>query len=275
MFGYVKAELSKLSEENVENYKNVYCSLCFSLKKNYGISSRFLLNYDVTFLALLLLNDREQKECEEKFCPYKFKKCRLIKNEEVFFYCASVLIILAFEKILDNIRDEKFFKKILYMFLKLIFKRKYLKAKKNYPVLSDKIRQNMISQSNLEKDSVSIDKAAHPSADSLGIIFESFEGKKELYRFGYMLGRWIYFIDAADDLQDDIKTGSFNPFKSGFEPEKIEGILNLTIGEACESYEQLQKGSFSPVIENIIYEGSLSAQRKVFDSFGIEEGEAK
>ena len=275
MFGYVKAELSKLNEENTQKYKSVYCSLCFALKKNYGISSRFLLNYDVTFLALILLNEIEENETLEKYCPYKLKKCSVINNDDVFFYCASVLIILAYEKILDNIRDEKLFKKIFYLFLKLIFKRKYLKAYKTYPDLSDIIRQNMILQAEIEHQQVSLDNAAEPSADSLGKIFEHFSNDNELYRFGYLLGRWIYFIDAADDLNDDLKSGSFNPFKSGFTPQRIEGILNLTIGEACDTYNHFKKGSFSPVIENIIYEGSFSAQQKVIDAFVKMEGERK
>ena len=126
VFGYLKADVSKLNEENLNLYRTAYCSLCFALKKHYGIFSRFLLNYDVTFLALLELNlEEDNNDCVKKYCPYKAKKCNCIENqEEVFFFCASILIVLAYEKIIDNIRDEKFFKKFIYFLLKLFFRRK-------------------------------------------------------------------------------------------------------------------------------------------------------
>ena len=265
MFGYVKADLSKLNDEKTEQYRRVYCTLCESLKKHYGVFSRFLLNYDITFLALLKLNEANQSEQQcMHYCPYKFKKCAMLAGqEEVFFYCASVLIILAYEKILDNIRDEGFFKKLLYRLLRFIFHRKYRKAKRSYPDLCDKIRQNMILQAHYEAQLASLDKAAHPTADSLGLIFSEGDKESPLYYFGYMLGRWIYFIDAADDLEKDKKSGSFNPFFSGIEEHRITQILNLSIGEAANAYVRIEKGQYSPIIENIIYEGTNTAQERI------------
>lgn len=265
MFGYVKADLSKLNEENTERYRRVYCTLCDSLKKNYGILSRFLLNYDITFLALLKLNALSEQENRcERYCPYKCKKCEMVAGQEaVFFYCASVLIILAYEKILDNIRDEKYFKKLFYLLLRLLFVRKYQKAKQSYPILCDKIRKNMLLQAEYEAQGVGVDKAAHPTADSLGILFCEGEDNRDIYYFGYMLGRWIYFIDAADDLESDKKSGSFNPFKNGFKKERIVEILNLSVGEAANAYKQPHTGLYTPIIENIIFEGTDMAQQRV------------
>lgn len=268
MFGYVKADISKLGEEDLALYRACYCALCNSLKKHYGVSSRFLLNYDVTFLAILKLSLSEKETAfEQKYCPYKAKKCSVVTGaEEIFFECASVLIILAYEKILDNIRDEKWFKKLFYFFVSLVFKRKYLKAKKEYPVLSDKIRQNMIIQEKTEKQKPSLDKSAHPTADSLGNIFDA-DGKNEkLYYFGYCIGRWIYFIDAADDLEKDRLSGSFNPFLSGYSDEKITQVLNLSIGEAAAAFKNIsaEKNRYTNLLKNIIYEGTNLSQLKVF-----------
>ena len=265
MFGYIKADLNKLDENNTALYRTAYCSLCFALKKHYGIFSRYLLNYDVTFLALLELNyEKEESHETLKYCPYKMKKSACIQNEEVFFYCASVLMILTYEKILDNIRDEFFFKKLFYLFLKLVFHRKYLKAKKAFPLLCEGIHANMLSQIKAETGGASVDRAAHPTADSLGKIFAFRHQNRTLYQFGYMLGRWIYFMDAADDRQKDIKTGSFNPFLSRYGNEEIQKILNLSIGEAVEAYYGLPRGNYSPLMENIIIEGTNTAQERVF-----------
>ena len=54
MFGTLIASASSLSEEEMKRYKACYCGLCRSLKQRYGQFSRLTLNYDMTFLILLL-----------------------------------------------------------------------------------------------------------------------------------------------------------------------------------------------------------------------------
>lgn len=271
MFGYVKANMSKLSEEEVHRYRSVYCTLCNSLKRHFGVSARFLLNYDITFLALLKLNEVSQCNENHGFCPYKMKQCTLISNQEAIFYdCACILIILAYEKILDNVRDETFFKKCFNKLLSLYFKRKYRKARQRYPALCDKIRYNMTMQVHNESNGVSLDAAAHPSADALGAIFAGSDEKNDYYYFGYMFGRWIYFMDAADDRQKDAKTGSFNVFGDNYNLSQIESTLNLCMGEAVHYYQALPKGAYSKIIENILYEGTYAAQQKVLKGAEVE-----
>lgn len=271
MFGYVKADLSKLNNEQISDYKSVYCSLCNALKTNYGASARFLLNYDITFLALVHLSYfNSEVSAKEKYCPYKCKKCTVLSGgDEVFFYCASVLIILAYEKIKDDIRDEKFFKKTVAFFLSILYKRKYLKAKRAFPDIALQIGENMKLQPLYEAENASVDKLAHPSADSLGKIFKYNTDDDALYRFGYLLGRWVYFIDAADDVEEDKKKNSFNPFIEGYDSERINELLNLTLGEAVECYKSIRISSYAQIIESIIYDGTFAAQKR------ITEGEKK
>ena len=246
MFGYIKADLSKLNTEQIDSYRAVYCTLCNSLKKNYGVTARFLLNYDITFLALvrLAISDNETVR-EEKYCPYK----------------CSVLIILAYEKILDDIRDEHFFKKLLSMFLSFIFRRKYNKAKKAFGDLSNQISDNMALQLEYENADSSPDKVAQPTADSLGMIFSYDTDNSALYNLGYFLGRWIYFLDAADDVETDRKKGSFNVFFNG--NYNIEEMLNLNIGEAIDNYNKLKFNRYKPIIDNILFDGTLAVQNLV------------
>lgn len=272
MFGYVRADLSKLNEESAEQYRTVYCTLCHTLKKHYGNFSRLLLNYDVTFLALVLLNrNNASAHCSQKWCPVKMKHCRILEeNEQIFFYCASVLIILAYEKVLDNILDEPFWKKPFYLFLKILLGGQYRKAKRQFSDLCDKVRQNMIAQSVVEKGSASPDRSAQQTADSLGWIFSYVTQEEAYYRFGYMLGRWIYFIDAADDRENDRKQRRFNPFAGEVPPEKIMEILNHSIGEAVQAWQMLPKGQWSPIIENILFEGTYKAQNVVLKGEDIE-----
>lgn len=261
--------MCKLNSEQANLYKTVYCSLCKSLKKNYGVSASYLLNYDITFLALLKLrSDGEKAETYEKYCAYKCKKCQLLSaQEDALFECSSVLIILAYEKILDNIRDEHFLKKTAALFLKLIYRRKYLKAKKAFPELAEEIGKNMLLQQSYEDENKSIDVLAHPTADSLGKIFSyGSQNSAGYYSLGYYLGRWVYFIDAADDREKDKKSKSFNPyFGRDYSNEKIDELLNFSAAEAVESYKKLGVSMYHAIIQNILYDGTQSAQKRVLE----------
>ena len=53
MFGYVKPFTNELKVVENEVYKGMYCGLCKQLGKQYGFFSRFILNYDFAFMALV------------------------------------------------------------------------------------------------------------------------------------------------------------------------------------------------------------------------------
>ena len=54
MFGYVRPPLSALPEAEQARFRRIYCGLCHTLGQRYGGASRFILNYDLTYLAILL-----------------------------------------------------------------------------------------------------------------------------------------------------------------------------------------------------------------------------
>ena len=62
MFGYLVAASELLEEEQQQRYKECYCGLCRSLDRCFGSAARLTLNYDLTFLVLLLssLYDRRR-----------------------------------------------------------------------------------------------------------------------------------------------------------------------------------------------------------------------
>lgn len=54
MFGYVNINRNELSDENKKIYQGYYCGLCQKLKEVSGRKGQMLLNYDMTFLVVLL-----------------------------------------------------------------------------------------------------------------------------------------------------------------------------------------------------------------------------
>ena len=54
MFGYVMIDKPELKVKDFELYRSFYCGLCRELREKYGIRGQISLNYDMTFVVLLL-----------------------------------------------------------------------------------------------------------------------------------------------------------------------------------------------------------------------------
>ena len=77
MFGYVRPYRGELKVRELEAYQSLYCGLCHTMGRRYGFLARFLLNYDFTFLAMLLtpgenLPATERRRCVA--CPLRGKE---------------------------------------------------------------------------------------------------------------------------------------------------------------------------------------------------------
>lgn len=264
MFGYVKACKPELKVREYETYKAIYCSLCKKLGKSYGILSRFTLSYDFTFLAMLNMSLKDgscgfvQKRCA--FNP--LKKCNYCKTDVEIDMPAAAAIIMLYYKILDNINDERGFKKIGYLCLKPIFSHAHKKAKKDYPNIESAVNDYITAQTKLEKSECkSLDQAAHPTAQVMEQVFslcsEDETQQRILKRLGYCIGRYIYLLDAAADLQDDLKTGNYNVLKfiDGDVTERVKSQLYFCINEASRAFELLDFKKYKSILGNIIYLG--------------------
>ncbi len=263
MFGYIRTEKSELKIKEYEIYKAVYCSLCKKLGKSYGILSRFTLSYDFTFLALLNISLKSGcVNIEQKRCAFNpFKKCNYCKSDYDLDMPAAAAMIMTYYKLLDNIADEKGIKKIGFICLKPIFKSANKKASEKYPQIENIVKSYITEQTALEKANCSeIDEIAHPTANALSQILmlcsEEISQKRALERMGYCLGRYIYLMDAFCDLQDDIKTGSYNVLKNKDNvKEYIEGQIYFCINESVKAFELLSFKKFKTILGNIIYLG--------------------
>ena len=69
MYGYVRPVRDELKVREYEQFRGAYCGLCHTLKKRYGPLMRFAVNYDLTFLAMLLAGPESVRVCQKR-CPY-------------------------------------------------------------------------------------------------------------------------------------------------------------------------------------------------------------
>ena len=259
-----------------DTYKAVYCGLCKQLGKAYGPFARMTLNYDFTFLSLLILGVKDpcpvfqRERCAAN--PLKRKACLSACDESLF--AASVAMIMLYYKLLDNYRDSGFWGKLRSLLLLPWASHARKKAKKRYPEMERIIGEEMAKQQSVENDSsISPDCAAEPSARALAeimaLIPTTENDRRVLYRIGYLVGRWVYLIDALDDMAEDCRRRRFNPYlvkhhlsrQGGALPdftrakEDAIGAIRLTAGELGNTYELLDLKRYKPILDNIIYLG--------------------
>ena len=263
MLGYVKVNKDELKIREYNVYKSYYCGLCKTLKSEYGYFSRFVLNYDSVFLALLLSSvSNDDYDLKNEICiAHPTKKTPITVKNKSLTYSAAVMVILVLLKLEDDIRDEKSLKALIVYLLLTNAKRK---VKKNYRTLFKNCRDTINKLSDLEKNNCDdLDKLSDVFANLLKLLFvpdfitENSE-KRILSHIGYMLGRFIYIIDAYEDMEKDEKKKNFNPFLlSENSPDKdlIFDTLSFDLSSLSNAYELLDLKVNKPILDNIIYLG--------------------
>lgn len=277
MFGYVYINKPELKIKDYEAYRGVYCSLCKTLGKNYSVFARFILNYDCTFLSLLVM--ARSGECpgfKSGRCPFNpMKKCSYtLKAQDALDKGAALMVITSYYKLLDSIHDSGILKKVGCTLIRPFFLSWHKKAKKNFPQYEEIVREMFLSQLEAEKSAeVCLDMAAEPTAKMLRDIMKleakSESEEKVFSQFGYHLGRWIYLMDAANDIEDDSKSGNFNPFlikfgeKGKVDLKEVDAVISQSCYLLTKAYELIDKTRFADILDNIIYSGLPQKQRNI------------
>lgn len=275
MFGYLQIQKSELKVCEYDSYKAIYCGLCKQLGKDYSFVTRMILSYDCTFYAMLLMSvGRSCTGFVRKRCTCNpLKKCNFaLCKSDSYNKAAAFSVISAYYKLKDDITDGRFLKKFISYLVLPLFSHWRNKAVKKYGFNEfDEFVSDMLSMQLEDEasDASTIDSSAHPTALMLAKVFES-EAKSEtdkriFYEFGYHIGRWIYLIDAADDLEKDIKNNNFNPFLRAGKTEfdYIQSVLNQSLARAFDAYNLLNIVDFKGIIENMLLLGFPATQNKV------------
>ena len=293
MFGYVYPFKPDLKIRYYNTFKSYYCSLCHEIKKNYGNIPRVSINFDTTFMAILLDSFSTVKHnIEKKTCLiHPVEKKFIIKNNPSINYASHITIILAHNKIIDDINDEN------NLFSKIIFpiSNKYMqKLPREFDEIKEIIFKNLNNLKNLEMSNkkLSIDEFSHPFGTITKNIFNFYAkinnfNEKYLHyleNIGYNLGKWIYIIDAFNDIEKDFKNKSFNPifnldnstvlsknmdiikFKKNIK-DKFSSLLTYINSKCLENFEKLSIDKNYYLIENILQLGMPFKIDKIVNHF--------
>lgn len=267
MYGYVRPDRDELLVREYRQFQSVYCGLCEALRREYGIAARFVLSYDMTFLAMALSPREESSPRRCMAHPLRKRPC--ICGDEALRRVADMSVILVWWKLCDNAEDEKRFRRLLSKLGKRLLRRAYRKAAGRESTFAAETETQIRRLSALEKENASsLDETADCFASLLASAGDAAEGGKErrvCRELFYHVGRIVYLMDAADDLREDGEKGRFNPLVSHFsltvhelsEEQKREllGTIYLSQHRAAAALELRQEDSWQPILRNIVTRG--------------------
>lgn len=282
MFGYVKPHFQQLSQENLSLYRAAYCGLCKTQRKKTGLFSCFTLSYDFVFLYLFRaeLTKTESTVLKRKIRIVHPKEHCFLKENDQLIYCACCAALLNYHKLRDGIKDEPFFKALFLRPLLPLFRYFLYKAEKQCPLPSKQIKEILEHQTALECRGVhSPDTLAECSGALLAAI-ASFGIDDELSsfaaeRFGMLIGKWIYLVDAIDDYEEDLKKHRFTPFAK--EPPRKEDLAHA-LDALCNDADLLlakipvYNSAYRSILENVLYDGMHEEAMKALRLESCPEG---
>ena len=231
MFGYLTADTATLTEEQLKRYQACYCGLCRSLEKRHGQLSRLTLNYDVTFLVLLLSSLYEPGETAgEGTCIRHPKTPQPWINNEVCDYAADVNLALAYLKCLDDWEDEG---SLLALTQARVLRPGYETVQKAYPRQCAAMAELFVYREDRWADT--------------------------LRHMAHALGRFIYLMDACMDLDSDTLHNSYNPFRRYYRrsdnEQRFRDILKMQLGECVFYFDKLPLVQDAGLLKNILCAG--------------------
>lgn len=260
MFGYIVADKPELKIREYEVYRGYYCGLCKTLKKAGGSVSRMCLSYDMTFIYLFLssLYEPDTTVSKERCIVHPVKNLNVRRNE-IADYIADMSVVMTYFKAQDDWNDDK--SKKAFLITKSL-KKKYIKIANKYPEKIKSIVNYMAKISEGEKEkNYNIDYMSGLFGKVMSELFlyKNDEWYGYLYRIGFYLGKYIYLMDAYEDVYEDVKTGNYNPFTKIYREEHFkenaEKMLKMMMSEVARNIEILPIIKDADIIRNIIYRG--------------------
>ena len=279
MFGYVLPSRDRLDERERERFRAVYCGLCHTLRERYGFAASLLLNYDFTLLAILLSSGDEESCAVRRCAVHPCKGCRAQTSTPALEAAADRTVILSWWQLRDHIADHGFWSGLKYRFASLFLRGAYRRAGERLPRFDAAVRLHLQALAALEDARcASIDMAAEPFAALMADAAADLTDEKRRRILGqilYQLGRWIYLIDAADDLQKDAVSGNYNPvaLRYGLRDGKWDEesrrafarTLDHSIHMIATAFELWGFGVWNAILERTFYTGLFQVGKAVLD----------
>ena len=285
MFGFVRPLRGELKVREWERFQSVYCGLCHTIRRHYGLMQTVMLSYDCTYLALVLdaLEPDGGESCKRRCIMHPLRRRSCACESHGMLRAAAVSVILTWHKLQDTIADERGWKRFGAKLLGLFLRRGYRKAARDLPAFDHSTHTELLRLGELEqRKTASLDRPADAFAGILRAAVAGYGTQgRVLEEMFYHTGRWIYLIDACDDIAEDFQSGSYNPVilrwdlkQPSLEPVKqaMNNTLLQSLAAAYHAYVLLGLHRDAGIIENILCQGLPEVTRQVLNGTFLNNG---
>lgn len=274
MFGYIRPVREELKCRDVDLYRATYCGLCRTMRRRCGILAPMVLNFDFTFLAVLMAPKEGEQlsfSCRCHVPPFR-RRC-MCTQSAALEAAADESVILAYWQLRDSVRDERFWNGLPARIFSLLLRHSYRRAAARQPEFDRTVVRQLEQLHRLEGESCpSIDRPA----DTFAVLLQAAVPKtgdagrdRAMEQLLYHLGRWIYLIDARDDLEEDIRCGAYNPlvlrYDAGHWDEELGLTLNHSLNLMRSACALIDLGRQEELVHNVLYLGLPVIQSAVFE----------
>lgn len=279
VFGYVRPPVQDLPAEETERFRRAYCGLCHTLGRRYGPAARFILNYDFTYLAILLSDGKEGPGRSARCIASPLRKRAYLEPDTAMELAADESVILAYWQARDGVADHDWLHGLKYRGASAVLEPAYRKAASFRPGFDGTVRRQLALLGELEKENcASMDRAADAFAVLLSAAAREMDDpirRRVLEQLLYHLGRWVYLVDAADDLKKDAVSGNYNPVALRYSltdgawtaeaRREFTATLDHSVHMMTTAFELWDFGVWTPLLETTLYTGLFRVGKSVLD----------
>ena len=261
-------------------------------------------------ILLASLSDESDAPVQEHCIAHPVIKKKTVIRNRAIDYAGDVMLILAWYKLADDAADEgKAYAKPVMLMMKRIFRRlnrlypelcssienhlSALSALEREKCASidmaaeafSKIMEDIFTEGlqavygseppqqtspGADRSDYGISGASGMQNGPCGFASPGNDTRELLARAGYHLGKWVYMIDAVDDIEENMESGAYNPllfrfkfdaanetadeFRARIEPDLRFNLYHyLAMLSRCTDSLDIRKNA--GIIENVIYFG--------------------
>ena len=279
MFGFIRPVKSELRVREADRFQQVYCGLCHAIRARYGRFYTLFLSYDMTFYALVTGSDQADTPppCRKRCDAHPLTRRPCAAPDDALARAADVSVLLTYHKFRDSLADEKGAKRALAWLLCRLGRRGYKRARERLPAADREIIAALDDLQQLERERCdSMDRAADASARMTAAVVPRTRDDRErvLRQMFYHVGRWVYLLDAAQDVAEDLAQDNYNPvvLRYGLKTpelkeirEPLERTLERSLADICMAYDLLDIERDADLVRNIIFLGMPLVTKQVLD----------
>ena len=280
MFGYLDIDKGKLEDGQHGLWQTFMCGLCFSTKKLYGNIPRMFISNDVNFFNVLFHSVVGcDVEIEHKRCfAHPIKKRTVIQETDLTQKLSVANVLLTYWNIYDDTVDGGSVKKKTAL---RAFCKSYLKAQKDFPELDEMLSRRYEELRELEQSNCdSIDRVAHSFAQlsqDFAVIVLGDKTNEYVQTLCYNVGKWIYLIDALDDVEKDVKRRNYNPFVSCYNVETAKDLsakcdelqfeMFAVLNRIAQAYNDLNLTKYTCILDNVLFESIRNKTKEILKRY--------